>query len=157
MPGDDETLKRLSDLWVEEHVFTHLDQRIRTFFGAHKLFSLIESGRVRAYGAYDERGSFLGCVFGWSDGDEFVTHCAYYRGVDAVAALKTTTSVMVADFTSLGIVIRRVVGYIPECNRAAIRAAKRYGCRDEGVAADKVFEDREYLIPCHRLTMNIKE
>lgn len=156
LPGNDETLRKLSDLWVEEHVFAHLDQRIRTFYGAHKLFSLIELGHVRVYGAFDERDAFLGCVFGWAQEDTFITHCAFYRGVDAVAAFKIVTPVMVADFASLSIIIRRVVGYIPECNRAAIRAAKRYGCRDDGVAPDHVFIDGEYLIPCHRLIMELQ-
>lgn len=157
--GSDDTLRLLSDLWVEEHVFIHLDQRIRSFFGAHKLFSAMESGRVRVYGAFDQRDVFLGCVFGAieADGETFNTHCAFRRGADAVAAFEKILPVMVADYRADHVEVRQVAGYIPECNRAAIRAAKRFGCVDQGVVPGRVFIDGEYLLPCRKLVKKIDE
>lgn len=154
---NDDTLRTLSDLWVEEHVFLRLDQRIRSFFGAHKLFSAIESGRVRVYGAFDEPGVFQGCVFGTlePDGESFNTHCAFHRGANAVAAFEKILPVMVADYRADGVEIKQVAGYIPEQNKAAIRAAKRFGCVDQGIAPGRVFTDGAYLLPCRKLTREL--
>lgn len=150
--SDQRTLLALSNFFVEPHIFPMLDGRVKTFLGAHLLFSRIESGAVRVYGAF--AGAFLlGCCFGALDDERvsFSVHVVCPRKIDAVAVCSACEKAMIADYRKDGVEVNYVVGYIPDYNRAAIRMAKRYGCSDFGIRNDKTIYHNRTEVPCREM------
>jgi hypothetical protein len=135
MPGDRLTIKLLSDLWVEEHIFNHLDLRLKTYAGVHWLFSEIEKGRFRAYGVFMPDSSFGGCIYGFLEApDTFQVHLCLRRRVKAAEAFDLFKKELLADYARDGVKVKTIVGRIPACNRAATSFCRRYGAKNMGIA-----------------------
>ena len=155
LSGNTKTLLYLNDLWVEDHVFRALDPRIKSFFGAHLLFTQIERGHVRVYGAFDEENELGGVCFGVlsSERETFEGHIAFRRGYSASEGIWLCSEAMREDYLNDGITVTGIVGYIPVFNRAAILAAKRTGYRDYGVKNGLTVEHDGADWPCRELRL----
>ena len=151
LPGNPETLSLLSDLWTEEHIFYSLDHRLKTFHGAHLLFSKIESGTVRVYGAFTCNGEVCGIFFGCTEEKDplmFSAHVAFLRGVDTVACESLIERAIAEDYEHEGVTLKGLCAYIPEHNRAAKLFARRTGGIDHGIDLTKTFLCGNQEIPC---------
>ena len=143
LPADDRTLRILSDLFVQEHIFPVLDKRVKTYFGAHCLFRNIEAGFVRVYGAFYKEKLF-GVCFGHlvENSSDFCTHLAFFRHSKV--------------FAEEGITVESIVGYIPDYNKAALSFARRYGCEDLGIDLTKTIIKDRYVIPCRVMKKKLR-
>lgn len=156
--GDEKTICLLSDMWTEEHIFSALDKRVKTFSGAHRLFSRIEQGIVRVYGIFlgtSVKGVVFGCEEKFSPG-RFEAHIAFLRGADAAKGCLECEKILVHDYQKDGIRIQQIAGYIPSWNRAAIRMAKRCGYVDAGIDKTKTVIRDEFVFPCHVLLKEMR-
>lgn len=158
MPRNDETLKALSELLIQDHVFHLIDGHLKSFFGVHKFFEKIKSGDIRVYGSFDDSFNFLGVCFGVleTDGETFNTHTMFHRKANAVKCYESCLHAMVNDYENEGVKVKAVVGYIPEFHRAAIIAARRAGCKDYGIAEDKFFIRCGAQVPCRILKKYVR-
>jgi hypothetical protein len=157
LPKDDRTIRLLSDLFVQEHIFPALDKRVQTYAGAHKLFKNIESGFVRVYGAFYQE-KLMGVCFGHLEEgtSDFCTHLAFLRHTKALEGCASCAAVMVEDYKREGIIVKNIVGYIPDYNRAALRIARLYGCEDCGIDETKTIIKDNYIIPCRVMKINLE-
>ena len=157
LPKDDRTLRLLSDLFVQKHIFPVLDKRVKTFVGAHRLFKNIESGYVRVYGAFFQ-DKVMGVCFGHLEPgtQDFCTHLAFLRHTKALAGCAACADVMVKEYREQGIAIKNIVGYIPDYNRAALRLARLYGCEDCGIDETKTIIEDCYEVPCRVMKINVE-
>lgn len=132
----DSCLRALSSLFVEPHIFARMDDRVRTFYGVHKLFDSIQAGDALVYGAIqkDDIGDrLLGVIYGWySYGDEFVVHAAFRRNVDAVKCCFEIEKLIISDFKNRGVDLKYITGHIPDSNRASRILARKYGSKPGG-------------------------
>lgn len=153
MPINDKTLIAISDLWTEEYVFESVDPRLRSFFGMHKLFSMMESGFFRVYGAFDAESRFMGCIFGnlHDDNESFIMHLAFYRNTRVITCMDGFRDAILADFARDGVAIKYFVGLIPETHWAAIRLAKRGGMEDRGFCEETVPGGNGETVRCRKL------
>lgn len=158
LEGNIYTLILLSDLWVEDHVFRGMDLRFKTFLGAHRLFQEIEDGFYRVYGAFDEKSGFLGVAFGSleKDNSTWNAHVAFRRGADAAKCCLEIEKVLIEDYQKDGINLGCITGYIPECNRGAIRMSKRYGCKDNGISDKVNFMTADRVYPCREMRKELR-
>lgn len=157
LPADDRTLRIISDLFVQEHIFPVLDKRVKTYFGAHCLFRNIEAGFVRVYGAFYEEKLF-GVCFGHlvENTSDFCTHLAFLRHSKVFAGCAACSAVMVQEFAEEGITVESIVGYIPDYNKAALSFARRYGCEDLGIDLTKTIIKDRYVIPCRVMKKKLR-
>jgi len=152
----DVILHCLSDLWTEEHIFDALDSSVKTFYGAHRLFSAIERNEVRVYAAF--AGEFCGVTFGrlTDDRKSFEIHIAIRRGFDGAKCGLACEQEIVADYKKEGVDVESIVGFIPEFNRAALIASRRYGCVDMGLRKDILFDHGGVLCPCKEMRKTLR-
>ncbi len=138
MPANDKTLVALSNLLTEDYVFESVDSSLRSFFGMHKFFSMIEDGSCRVYGAFDADSRFMGCVFGEldDDGESFIVHVAFYRNVRVKTCIDGCRDAVLEDFAREGVAIKNFVGIIPETHWAVLRLARRCGMEDQGICEE---------------------
>ena len=157
LPCDDRTLSIMSELFVQEHIFKVLDMRVKTFIGAHRLFKNIENGYVRVYGAFFQ-DRIIGVCFGNIEPgtSDFCTHLAFLRHSKALEGCFACAAAMVADYAKEGIIVQSIVGYIPEHNKAALRIARFYGCKDYGIDKTKTIVENCYEIPCRVMKKELK-
>lgn len=156
LPKDDRTLRLLSDLFVQKHVFPVLDKRVKTFVGAHRLFKNIENGFVRVYGAFYQ-GRIIGVCFGHLENEhDFCTHVAFCRHSRVLDGCFACADAMINEFSQEGVEIKNIVGYIPDYNKAAQRLARRFGCKDHGINENKTIVEDYYEVPCRVMKKELR-
>lgn len=147
----------ISNLIPQPHIFNAVDKRFKTYYGVHKLFSAIERGDIRVYGAYTATGLLAGVCFGNKDeNDDFVAHVMFFRNTDVTNGCLKCADVMIKEYESEGVLIKNIIGYIPAFNRAAIRMAKRFGCVDCGETKEMCFIKDEYHYPCRIMKKKVR-
>lgn len=162
LPGTEETLRLLSPFFGKAHIQKALDDRWRTCYGIFNLFRGIRSGVIRVYGVFemDDGGvarRFCGFEFGCPDetGEAFEHHACWDRHVDAAECATLCKEAMKAEYAREGKRMKYAVGYIPESNRAARLMALRAGCKDLGIAEDKMFRKDGYWEQCRELRIEL--
>ena len=143
LPGTEETLRLLSPFFGKAHIQKALDDRWRTCYGIFNLFRGIRSGVIRVYG-----------VFEMDDGGVARRFCGD-RHVDAAECATLCKEAMKAEYAREGKRMKYAVGYIPESNRAARLMALRAGCKDLGIAEDKMFRKDGYWEQCRELRIEL--
>ena len=149
LPKDDRTLRILSDLFVQKHIFPVIDKRVKTYYGAHCLFRNIERGFVRVYGAF-YKDKLIGCCFGHleENSSDFCVHIVFLRHCKALDGCFACADTMIQEYAQEGVTIDAIVGYIPDYNRAALRLARKFGCVDLGIDETKTIIEDYYEVPC---------
>lgn len=154
--NNDWTIHALSNLLPQEHIFKALDRRVKTYYGAHKLFKAVESGDVRVYGAFTENNLLAGVCYGSADDEQnFIVHILFCRDVNAITGCEKCTEVMINEYAEEGIEIKSIIGHIPAFNRAAIRLSRKLGYEDMGETKDFCFVKDVYHYPCRIIQKKI--
>lgn len=152
LSATDETIRFLSPFFEKKHVKEGQDDFLNTCYGIYRLFFGIVTGEIRVYGVFDQDPTitFLGFNFGYLDetGDSFEAHSCWDRGVPTAECANLCLDVMKGDYLRDGIVVKSVVCYIPDRNRAAQLLARRFGCLDCGFHNDKLFYKNGSSFPC---------
>ena len=152
LPATDDTIKFISPFFDKKHVKDGQDDFLNTCYGIFHLFYGFVTGEIRVYGVFDqdEPMSFLGFQFGYLDetNESFETHSCWDRRSPSLDCVNLCSDVMIADYSQDGIVIKYIVCYIPDRNRAAQLLARRFGCVDCGYHQDKLFYKNGSVFPC---------
>jgi L-amino acid N-acyltransferase YncA len=157
LPGSDWTVHAISNIIPQEHVFSRIDKRFKTYYGVHQLFKAIEQGVIRVYGAFTEKGLLAGVCFGNTDTENnFVVHVMFCRNTDVTDGCLKCADAMIKEYEAEGVLIQSIIGYIPAFNRAAIRMAKRFGCVDCGETKEMMFIKDEYHYTCRIMKKKIE-
>lgn len=140
-----------SFILLQDHVFCKLDKRLQKLTGLYLTLRSIENSF--AIGMYDDQGNLQGLSWGDFDGIEYVNHVAFMRHANATAYSPLVEKELLKQFPTL----RRIVGNIPETNRAALRFARQCGYTEQSCILHVSFIN-EYgnEIPCKRMVKNIE-
>lgn len=157
LEGDTKTMHIMSNMMVQEHIFNALDHRLKTYFGAHCLFRSIENGSIRVYGAFTDTDLLSGIGFGNLDEDNnFVAHVMFFRNCDVADGCRKCADIMIEEYKTEGIEVQNIIGYIPDQNRAALRMARRFGCKDKGLTKEVVWINNNYHYPCRIMIKEVR-
>ena len=159
LPASEATLSFLSTFIAQEHIQAGLDDRLRDAYGVWRFFTWIRFGKNRAYGVFElndagEAERFCGFQLGNLDADGFFENHAFWgRKIPTLQCVTLCCQEMRREYDEEGIDVRGVVSYIPDCNRAAKLLARRFGCKDGGLRADRIWMKRGKSYPCREFRM----
>jgi hypothetical protein len=150
------TLYMISRLLYEPHIYKGQDDRMRDVWGVHVFFTEIENGERLVWGAFSkEDNSFLGCVHGTIENNNFIAHTMFKRHVDAVKACLMMVEDLKIYCKENDISVNAIVGYPPEHLRIAIIMNKKFGCKDMGRAEGVEYWRNGVNMPCRYMRKEI--
>ena len=162
LPGNDATLRFISPFFTKDHVREYCDDRVISPYGLYRVFNELLAGTMRAYGVFelDDDGKarrFDGFCFGWlrKDGVSFEFHAFFDRWTPAFDCLELAKVTMRDDYRNDGIPVQYAVACVSEHHRAAKWMARRAGCRDCGIAADKSCVKGNHVYPCREFRIEL--
>lgn len=154
LPPSEDTAFFVSRLLYEEHIYKAVDDRLHDIWVAHQFLQDIESGKTLVFGVFKDN-VFYGCANGELNGDVLTVHAMFRRKTDvAKAALLIEEEIRKYSIES-GIVIKTIIGTIPEYNRAALMMAKRAGYIDMGIAENVEHIKNGKIIMCRLMRKEI--
>jgi hypothetical protein len=154
LDSSEDTAFQVSRLLYEEHIYKTVDDRLHDLWYAHKFLQDIESGRILVFGVF-KGDVFAGCATGELNGSELTVHALFKRKVDVAKAALLIEEEIRKYSISAGIVIKTIIGTIPEYNRAALMMAKRAGYTDAGIAENVEHIKNGRIIPCRLMRKEI--
>jgi hypothetical protein len=154
LPPSEDTAFMVSRLLYEKHIYKAVDDRLHDVWYAHKFLQDIESGKTLIFGVFED-DTFFGCANGELNGDVLTVHALFKRKVDVAKAALLIEEEIRKYSISAGIVIKTIIGTIPEYNRAALMMAKRAGYTDAGIAENVEHRKNGRVIPCRLMRKEI--
>jgi hypothetical protein len=144
----------VSRLLYEKHIYKAVDDRLHDVWVVHQFLQDIESGKTLVFGVFED-DTFCGCATGEINGSKLTVHALFKRKVDVTKAALLIEEEIIKYSISSGIVIKTIIGTIPEYNRAALMMAKRAGYTDAGIAENVEHRKNGRVIPCRLMRKEI--